>query len=100
MASKTSVKKALAATVEQSELVTASMKQLDKEVLNAGVKEVETLFEEDPSLEALFGLQLKSLKSNLHFISRASAIVKNAQNVAEAAEAISAGVDRFMTNNE
>jgi hypothetical protein len=96
MASKTSLKKALAASVEHAELVTSSMKNLDKDLLYAAVNEVKNLIEEDPTLEVLFADDLKTMRNNLRFISQASGIVKNAQNVSDAAEAMAANAERFM----
>ncbi|RRG17351.1 hypothetical protein D3P96_08240 [Weissella viridescens] len=88
--------KALQASQEHAEQITASMKNLDKDTLYAGVNEVKALIEEDPQLEKVFADDLKRLRNNLRFISQASGIVKNAQNVSSATEDTVASIKRFV----
>lgn len=90
------IKKALQTTMDHANEITAGMAKLDKDTLYAGTNELKALIEEDPQLEKIFADDLKILRNNLRFISQASGIVKNAQNVSKAGEDAQASASRFL----
>ncbi|GAK30758.1 hypothetical protein WOSG25_050300 [Weissella oryzae SG25] len=98
--SQAQVIKAITATIDHANEVTASMQKLDKDLLYAGVNEIKNLIEEDPQLEKLFADDLKQLRNNARFISQASGIVKNAKNVSQAGDSMIGSAKRFLSSSK